>query len=148
MQLVNILRSSFAWVVVDAGSHYGSFGESLFELADKVYLVTQVSVSELRNSNRVITSNFKGESIRKLEVVLNRYAPRAGEINEESITKALTITPAWKIPNDYQAVRDAQNGATALALKDGPITSALTQMARAVCGKPLGEKKKRFSLFG
>jgi pilus assembly protein CpaE len=148
-KLVNILRHDFAWVVVDAGSHFDSYSQALFGIAEKVYLVTQVSVTELRNSNRFINAWFKGDAARKLEVVLNRYAPRAGEIDEASIAKALTVSPAWKIPSDYWAVRMAQNNATALVLKDGPITRTLAQMARTACGKaPEENKKRRFGLFG
>lgn len=147
MKIINILRDDFAYVVVDAGTHYNGYGEKLFEVAEKVYLVTQVSVVELRNSHRFITANFKGEGVRKLEVILNRYAPRAGEIDEESIRKALTISPNWRIPSDYQSVRQAQNTATALAMKDGPITRVLTSMAQAACGKAQEGKRKRFGLF-
>jgi pilus assembly protein CpaE len=149
VKLVNILRNDFAWVVVDAGTHYVDYGQSLFDMADKVYLVTQVSVAELRNSNRFIAAHFGEKSGRKLEVVLNRYAPRTVEIDEESIKDALTLSPAWRIPSDYHAVQLAQNTATALVLKDGAITRVLTQMARAACGKSVEEgKKRRFSLFG
>ena len=147
-KLVNILRNDFAWVIVDAGTHFNSFGRALFEIAEKVYLVTQVSVAELRNSNRFVKTWFVGESARKLEVVLNRYVPRAGEIDEKSIATALTVSPAWKIPSDYPAVRVAQNTATALAQKDGAVTRVLIQMARAARGKaPEETKKRRFGLF-
>jgi pilus assembly protein CpaE len=114
-----------------------------------VYLVTQVSVTELRNSNRIITAHFPGEAARKLEVVLNRFALRAGEIDEQSIAKALTVSPAWKVPSDYNVVHSAQNAATALALKDSSVTRVLTNMAKAACGKTTVEtRKRRFGLFG
>jgi pilus assembly protein CpaE len=149
MKLIQILRNDFAWVVVDAGTHYNSYGQSLFELAEKVYLITQISVTELRNSNRFITALFTGDAARKLEVVLNRFAPRAGEIDDLSINKALTVSPAWRIPSDYAAVRAAQNAATALVMKDGAISRILTSMARTACGKTAEEiKKRRFGLFG
>jgi pilus assembly protein CpaE len=148
VRLVNILREDFAWVVVDAGSRYVGYGNSLFDIADKVYFITQVSVTELRNSNRFISTFFKGDAIKKVEVVLNRYTPRAGEIDQDSIGKALTVSPAWKIPSDYAAAHAAQNTATALVQKDGPVSRMITAMARAACGKgPAEAKKKRFGLF-
>jgi pilus assembly protein CpaE len=148
LKLIDILRRDFAWVVVDAGTRYWDFVPSLFQVASKVYLVTQVSVAELRNSNRIIAALFQGAAAGKLDVVLNRYAPAAGEIDEASIEKALTISPAWKIPSDYAAVRTAQNTATALALRDGPITRVITSMARTACGKTAPDvRKKRFSLW-
>jgi pilus assembly protein CpaE len=148
MTLINILRNDFAWVVVDAGTHYESYGETLFGIADKIYLVSQVSVTELRNSNRLITREFKDQAVRKLDVVLNRYSPSPGEIDQPTIAKALTLSPAWQIPFDNVAVRAAQNAASALISKDGPVTRVLTQMARTACGKPVEElKKKRFGLW-
>jgi pilus assembly protein CpaE len=148
MKLISILRNDFAWVVVDAGTHYESYGETLFGIADKIYLVSQVSVTELRNSNRLITREFKDQAVRKLDVVLNRYSPSAGEIDQPTIAKALTLSPAWQIPFDNVAVRAAQNAASALISKDGPVTRVLTQMARTACGKPVEElKKKRFGLW-
>jgi pilus assembly protein CpaE len=148
MKLVNILCADFAYLVVDAGTHYSAYGSSLFDMAEKIYLVTQVSVVELRNSNRFIVANLKGDATRKLEIVLNRFTPRAGEIDEESIRKALTLSPTWKVPSDFQAVRQAQNTATALALKDSCISRVLVSMAKAACGKAIEEgKKRRFGLF-
>lgn len=149
LKLVDILRHDFAWVVIDAGCRYNGYGEALFETAEKVYLVSQVGVPELRNCHRLISALFKdGDAAGKLEVVLNRYAPRAGEIDAESIKKALTVAPSWIVPSDYQAVRAAQNSASALVQKDGPITRVIAQMARASCGKPIEEtKKRRFGIW-
>jgi pilus assembly protein CpaE len=68
-------------------------------------------------------------------------------IDEESITKALTLPAAWKIPSDYPVVRQAQNSATPFAMGDSTIGDIIRQMARAACGLPSTvEKKKRFGL--
>ena len=147
-KLLAVARQDFDYVVVDAGSSIGSTSKALFEGAATVYLVTQVSISELRNSNRLI-SEFFAPNGAKLEIVLNRFNPRSLGIDEENITKALTMPASWKIPSDYPAVRQAQNTATPLALEDSPISRVIRQMARTACGLPaVAEKKKRFSLFG
>jgi pilus assembly protein CpaE len=148
LKLVEILRNDFAWVVVDAGCAYTDYTQSLFDAAEKVYLVTQVSVADLRNSHLLVQAHFEKDDRRKLEVVLNRFAARSGEIDGESIEKALTVSPKWKIPSDFRAVREAQNSATALISKDGPVTRALTAMAREACGKTAMEnRRKLFRLF-
>ncbi len=146
-KLLAISRQDFDYVVVDAGSKLGSAGKMLLEAASVTYLVTQVSISELRNSNRLINELFNAGN-RKLEVVMNRFTPRALAIDEENITKALTKPVDWKIPNDYPAVRRAQDTATPLALADSPISRVIHQMARTACNLPPAlDKKKRFSLF-
>jgi pilus assembly protein CpaE len=148
-KLIQILRGDFAWVVVDAGCQYGAHTQSLFDAAEKVYLVTQVSVADLRNAHLLIQAHFQKDDRRKVEVVLNRFGSRTEEIDAASIEKALTVAPNWKVPSDFQAVRQAQNTATALVSKDGPVTRVLTAMARAACGKAVNEvRKRRFGLFG
>jgi pilus assembly protein CpaE len=148
LKLIQILRGDFAWVVVDAGSQYGAYTQSLFDVADRVYLVAQVSVTDLRNSHLLIQSHFQKDDRRKLEVVLNRFSHRAGEIDAGSIEKALTVAPNWKVPSDFHAVRRAQNTAAALVSRDSPVARVLTSMARAACGNSVTEtRKRRFSLF-
>lgn len=147
-KLVSIARSSYDFVVVDAGSRFDLSGTTLVDQADTVYLVMQAGIPELRNSHRVISEYFKtGNS--NLEIVLNRFMPRSGGVDEEHISKALTRPVQWKIPSDYVTVRRMQNEATPLALEDSMIARAIQDMARTACGmvaKP--EKKKGFSLFG
>ena len=147
-KLLTVARQDFDYVVVDAGSSMVSTYKSMLEGAAVVYLVTQVSVSELRNSNRLI-SEFFTLPMPKLEIVLNRFTPNTLGIDEENITKALTKPANWKIPSDYGTVQRAQNTATPLALGESSITAVLRQMARTACGlPPTADKKKRFSLFG
>jgi pilus assembly protein CpaE len=147
-KLLTVARQDFDFVVVDAGSTMGSTYKTLLEGANVVYLVTQVSIPELRNSNRLI-SEFFTLPIPKLEIVLNRFTANTLGIDEENITKALTRTPAWRIPNDYVTVQRAQNTATPLALGESSISGVIRQMARTACGlPPVADKKKRFSLFG
>jgi pilus assembly protein CpaE len=147
-KLLNVARQDFDYVVVDAGSSMGFNHKTLLEGANVVYLVTQVSIPELRNSNRLI-SEFFALPTPKLEIVLNRFTANTLGIDEENIRKALTISPKWKIPNDYVNVQRAQNTATPLALGDSAIAGVIRQMARTACGLPaVPEKKRRFHLFG
>jgi pilus assembly protein CpaE len=142
-RLITVARQDFDYVVVDAGSGAALNYKALFEGASTVYMVTQVSIPELRNANRLITEFFAGDSSR-LEIVLNRYAARMAGIDEENITKALTLPVKWRIPSDYPAVKRAQNTATALSQTDSPISRVIRQMARVACGLPPTTKKKGF----
>lgn len=147
-KILSVAKDDFDYVVVDAGSTIGPFCRTLFKGASIVYLVTQVSISGLRNSNRIIAEFFSSPGGPQLEVVLNRFLPRSLGIDEENITKALTRPAQWKVPSDYIAARRAQNTATPLALEDSPISQVIRQMARTACGLPAtAEKKKKFGLF-
>lgn len=147
-KLIAVARTCYDYVVVDAGSRFDLSGTTLVEHADTVYLVMQAGIPELRNSHRVISEYFKSGGS-NLEIVLNRFMPRSGGVDEEHISKALTRPVQWKIPSDYVTVRRMQNEATPLALEDSMIARAIQDMARTACGMPSKpEKKKGFSLFG
>ena len=150
-RLFRILRAEFDYIVVDAGTSYGQLQEAIFELADKLYLVTELTLPSLRNSHRLITHLTAPNGRRQLEVVVNRFNSRNGDIDEGSATKALGRPINWRVPNGYAAARSAQDNGIPLALESTPITKAVIQMAKAACGKPHEESKKSgggFSFFG
>ena len=147
-KLLAVARQDFDYVVIDAGSSARVTSKALLDAATTVYFVTQVSISELRNSNRLISEIFQHLGP-KLEIVLNRFTPSSTGIDEENIRKALTQPVAWKIPSDFRTVQRAQNTATPLALGDSSIADIIRQMARTACGLPaVPDKKRKFSLFG
>jgi pilus assembly protein CpaE len=143
-KLLAVARQSFDYVVVDAGSRLDLRNTVLFEEPAIVYLVTQVGVSELRNSNRMISKFFAGRG-RSLQIVINRYMPHALLFDEQHIAKALTRPAQWRIPDDYASARRTQNTASPLALEDSPISTVIRKMARTACGLP-AEKEKKGSL--
>jgi pilus assembly protein CpaE len=148
-RLLRVAREDFAYVVVDVGSCSIETYEMLFGIATTVYLVSQVSVADLRNANRFVTRYFGGPEGQKLEIVLNRYNPQNIEIDDDAITKALTRPPKWRVHNDFVAARRAQNTGIPLASEKNHIARVIANMANVASGQPLvPEKKKRFGLFG
>jgi len=148
-RLLRVAREDFAYVIVDAGSCSIRTHEMLFEMATTIYLVSQVSVADLRNANRFVTRYFGGSGGQKLEIVLNRCNPHNHiEIDDEAITKALTRPAKWRIQNDFVAARRAQNTGVPLASEKNHIARVIADMAIAASGQvPVPEKKKKFGLF-
>ena len=147
-KLMEVVRNQFPYVVVDAGPGLGAGAETVFEVANTIYLVTELSIPALRNTQRCISFlNGVGES--KLELVINRFDPRGTEFDENQVAKALGVVPRWKVPNDYLAVRRASNTGTPVILDRSPIAGTLCAMARKACGKPPEQpKKKSWAIFG
>jgi len=147
-KLLAVARQDFDYVVVDTGSRLDLTATAMFEADAVVYLVSQVGLPELRNSNRIISEYFKAD-FPQLEIVLNRYMPSSLGIDEEHITRALTRRAQWKIPDEHATVRKMQGTATPLIMGDSQISRVIRQMARAACG--LGaepdKKKKIAGLF-
>ncbi len=145
--LLAVACKSFDYVVVDAGSKWELTDTRLFDMISTVYLVTQVGVAELRNSNRLITGCLQAYTS-KLEIVLNRYTAEMLGIDDAAIESALTRPASWRIPNDYPAVRQMHN--TAEPLRESNIQRAIKKMATTASGllEDVQEKKKRFGIFG
>jgi pilus assembly protein CpaE len=146
-KLLAVARQTFDYVVVDAGSRLDLKDSTLFDASATIYLVTQFGVSELRNSNRLISQFFSTRG-RKLQIVLNRFGTQSLGFDEEQITKALTRPAQWKIPNDSAVARQIEDTASARSQKSSPLWIVLRKMARKACGLPLNDdKKKPFSLW-
>jgi pilus assembly protein CpaE len=146
-KLLEVAAQEFDYVVVDAGSRLELQHTRLFDESTYIYLVTQIGVPELRNSNRLICK-LSAAGSPKFSIVINRFDPRNQEIDEEHVKKALTRPAEWKIPNNYAAVRRMQNTAVPLTEEDTEIARAVRQMTRAVSGQhAIPEKRKGFSFF-
>jgi pilus assembly protein CpaE len=149
-RLVQVARQEFDNVVLDLGSKLDLMDTVVYREASAVYLVTQASIPELRNSNRLISQFFSGP-LPKLEIVINRYEPRSLGVSEAEINKALTKPAQWKISNDYGAVQKMQIHATPLVLEDSAIARQIKKMAKAITGQDAvaaaPAKKKGFRLF-
>jgi pilus assembly protein CpaE len=141
-KLVQAAREEFDLVVVDSGSHFELTETSLFAADAACYMVLPVGVPELRNANRMITEFF-AKSPAKLEIILNRYSPSSAGVDEERITKALTRTVSWRIPEDLVAVRKTQSTATPLVMSDSGISKVIRQMTLKACGLAVQPEKKK-----
>jgi len=142
-KLFSLLRRQFAFVVVDAGTASGHAEETLLDLADTVYLVTEASIPSLRNARRLLSYMADRDRNPHVEVIINRFHGKESGIDENNTTKALGRPVDWNIPNDYSSVRTAENTGVPLAMKDSPISRIMNKMAVSNCGKPLQEKKAR-----
>jgi pilus assembly protein CpaE len=145
-KLIQVARQEFDCVVVDSGSRFDLTGTALFDATANMFLVTQVSIPELRNSNRLV-SEFFAVKAPKFEIILNRHDSTALGLDDEHIAKVITRKPNWRVPNDYAAVREMQNNAIPLAMNQSGISRVIRQMARATFGLPDKPGKKKRFLF-
>jgi pilus assembly protein CpaE len=147
-KLLTIARQEFDYVVVDAGSKLDMKYTHSFDESTTIYLVTQIGVPELRNSNRLI-AQFPRIGGPTVEVVINRFDPDNQGIDEAHITKALTRPARWRVPNDYAAAQRMQNAPKRIMHENSPILEAIQQMVGGVSGRPdVVDEKKSINFFG
>ncbi|UWZ82858.1 AAA family ATPase [Occallatibacter riparius] len=145
-KLIQVARQEYDTVVIDSGSRFQLKGSAVFGQEAVVYLVSHVGISELRNSNRIISELFPA-TLPRVEIILNRYSSSALGVDDEHITRALTRPATWRIPEDRATLREMQNTATPLVQGDSGVAKVIKQMARTACGLN-SEPEKKKALFG
>jgi pilus assembly protein CpaE len=147
-RLLDVAKSAYPYVVIDAGPDLGPGAETLLQMADTIYLVTQSDLMSLRNTQRFICY-IKGFAEPQLELVLNRFDPRKDDFDDERVTKVLGLSPKWKVPNDYAAAHHSSNEGSPLVYGKSAAAMAIRVMARAASGKQAAPPQRRkFNLFG
>ena len=146
-RLVDVARQRYPYVVIDAGRDLGTSVDTLLQMTNTIYLVTQLDVPSLRNTQRML-SYISRAGDQRVELVINRFDAKRTEFDDERISKALGIAPRWKVPNDYAAARRTSNTGNPLIHEKSPAANALRAMARAAAGKPaVAEKRRGLGLF-
>jgi Flp pilus assembly CpaE family ATPase len=143
-KLITVARQAFDNVVIDAGSGLDLKATNLAEQASNVYLVTQPVVSDLRNSNRLISELFMTDKS-PLQIILNRSERRGAGITEDNIRTALTQPAHWKVPDDSSAIERLQKSPAWLT-GDSALATVVETIARSLYGLPeVTQKRKKFS---
>ncbi len=117
----------------------------LFEGTSTIFLVTQVGISEMRTANRMIIKHFAKRD-ENLQIVINRFKTSDSLFDEAQITKALTRSANWRIPDDYAAARRTRETATPMVMVDSTISQTIRQMAKSAAGL-LAEKNEKRGFF-
>ncbi len=142
-KLIGVARQAFDNVVVDVGSRLDLMETSLFRDASTIFLVTQAGISELRNSNRVISRGFSAGLGLTLRVVINRFQSGAPGVTEDVIDNAIERPVRWKLPDDYATTREIQNTASALATSNSVIARMILEMALQLGHRPSGSRREK-----
>jgi pilus assembly protein CpaE len=146
--MVHLLQEQFPFVVIDAATNGGLPVDVLGE-AEAVYLVSQVDIPSLRHAQRLsahVTDRVNRRD--RVHLVLNRYDARRTGIGADEVEKALELPVAWRVPNDFVAVRNSADTGMTSELHESRVGRTVRKMARAACGKTEHVSKKGWKLFG
>jgi pilus assembly protein CpaE len=100
--VLTLLRQHFAVTVVDCEHHLSEATLTALDAADRIVLVTQLTVPALRSTQRSLAVCKRlGYDDSKLCVVVNRY--QSGDVLPVKDAEDLLQTQIyWKLPNDYR----------------------------------------------
>jgi pilus assembly protein CpaE len=150
------LRKMFDYIIVDSSAHLGEINLEVLDHADKVVVVTSLSIPAIKNT-KLALKIFDSLSISPDRVVLLLNKSDAhSEFNKESVEANLRFPIAGQIPNDPKLVINSINRGNPFVTTHPE--SEISQRIRELVGKVMpstpaaaepeaAEKKPRKGLF-
>lgn len=135
VNLVTNLRQSYDFVIIDTPSYLNEKTLAVMDNADKIILVTQQSLTSLKNVSRFfdLTDSLEYES-QKIWLVVNR-ASNKSSISVKDVGDTLKRSLFTVIPKDSLAVEIAADQGVPLVIganQKRPVSLALTKLSEYV----------------
>ena len=143
---LRLLRAQFRYAVVDTPRTIGPTTLAAFEQADRLLLVTDLSVPSVRAARRLI------ELWGRMNIPFDRIglvfsAVAKGPVSEHDAIRALGKDPILTLPRDDAAANNAMNAGVPLNGKQSPLAAAVSELATKLTGMGSSAKAKRGHLF-
>jgi pilus assembly protein CpaE len=135
VELLGMLNTMFDYVVVDMGREVDDRAIEVFDLSDRVLLLTQLTFPAVRNTTLYL------DLLRRLEIdmdkvllMVNRYHNKY-ELSLEDLERTVGQQAFWVIPNDYKTVSAAlDNGEPVVARAPrSKVSRNIDKLAETLC---------------
>ena len=136
-RVIGLLKATFTHVILDLSKGFTPLDQMALRLADEILLITQLDLSCLRNSVRLLASFGEIEGVaEKVKVVVNRIGLDGGEIGLKKAHETIGREIFDKLPNDYRTMVESRNNGVPL-IEQAPkakITQAIRRLTYTVGG--------------
>lgn len=144
-RILDLSRQLFDVVLVDCASMWvADRTMEIFNLSDKIFVVTDLSVPAVRNAARLCKLIAKlGIEEKRIEVVVNRYL-KGGALSIEEVEKTLKKTIYWLFPNDFVDIVSSINQGEPIVEKQpsAPFAKNIIEFAEKL-GNPRADTSYR-----
>jgi pilus assembly protein CpaE len=136
--ILELLRANFSMTVVDCEHYLSDRTLTVLDAADRILLVTELSVASLRSMQRTLgLCRRLGYSDNKLCVIVNRY--QSGDVLPLKDAEELLGWPVfWSLPNDYRLSSAALTRGVPIAVEDAnsKLARSYADLASKLGGAP------------
>jgi pilus assembly protein CpaE len=134
--ILSLLRSQFGYTVVDCEHHLSEATLTALDAANRIVLVTQLTVPALRSTQRSLAVCRRlGYEESKLCVVVNRF--QSGDVLPVKDAEDLLQAPIfYKLPNDYRLSAESLTQGVPVIVQDpnSRLAKAYGDLARKLSG--------------
>jgi pilus assembly protein CpaE len=140
-RLIGLLRASFTHLILDLGQSFTGTDQTAIRLADLVFIVTQLEITSVRNTVRILHHMGEdGGMADKARVLLNRNGSDfwEGDIGQKKAEDTIGRPFFWKIPNDFKSMVGSRSMGIPLVqhAPKSKIQQAINQLASALSAEP------------
>jgi pilus assembly protein CpaE len=145
-RLIGLLRASYTHLILDLSKAFTGLDLTGMRVADAILLVTQLELSSVRNSVRILHSMGEdGGLSNKVKIVVNRVGSDfvEGDISLKKAEETIGKPFYWQVPNDSKAMIGSRVAGLPL-LQHSPKCRAQQSIARladALCNKTSAKKE-------
>src|SRR3989441_9739309 len=114
-RVIGLLRASYTHLVFDLSKRFTPTDWTAMRMADVVLLVSQLELTSLRNTVRMLHTMGNEEGLGdKVKVVINRVGSDDGDITLKKAEETIGKPVYWQVPNDFKAMMGARNAGVPL----------------------------------
>ena len=130
-RVIGLLKATFSHLIIDVSKSYSSLDIAALELADQIFVVTQLDLPCLRNVVRINQFLDEHELGDKVRIVVNRVGLSDTQISLNKALDTIGREVFWQIPNDYAAIIESRNNGVPLQTESpkAKITKTINQLA-------------------
>jgi pilus assembly protein CpaE len=135
---LGLLRSHYDYVLVDTSKSLGAPARAALQMADQIFLVSNMDVPSLRNLKRCLPmlNGVTGGDASRLRLVINRFNSKS-LIDPKDFEETLGLDVYWTLTNDFETVITAISAGQPLVLQgNSRYAKELKALARDIAGGP------------
>jgi len=138
-RVIGLLKATFTHLVLDLSKGYTPIDLVALEMANEIFLVTQLDLPCLRNIVRLMMSFGNMERMaEKVKIVVNRVGLDSGQITLKKAEETIGKEIFWQLPNDYRTMIEARNNG--IPLIEGAPKAAITQSMISLAKVLMGDE--------
>jgi pilus assembly protein CpaE len=144
---LRLLRTQYAFTIVDTTRALTAPTVAAFEQADQVLVLSDLSVPGVRSAQRIVELLERlGVPFGNIHLVVSRLQP--GPVQLDDAIKAIGRDPYLILPRDETAASNAMNSGKPLnGTSSGGLAESIAELAAKIAGTDAGAQKRKGGLL-
>lgn len=145
-KLLNSMRSTFDYIVIDTGVQINETCFKVFTMADEIFIISILNLQSLVNVKRIYESlmSYVHREPDKINVIINRFEKK-NYVSVDEAERIIGKKVYFFIPNDYNNTMKAINEGKPISVvaPRSKLQQKFSELASSLARVPLAAKKRK-----